>query len=141
VAEGKDSKDPLGLWRDMLSQWESSVNALANKTMASDEYSSSMHGAMGMTLRMQETVREFMAAYLASTNLPSRAEILGIAERLGAVEARLDRITALLERIADAQIVAAAGISPASVMSSAAAAPARVRPPRTKSPPAAEPPA
>ncbi len=34
-------KDPLALWRDMLSQWETNVNALANRTMASDEYSSS----------------------------------------------------------------------------------------------------
>jgi hypothetical protein len=130
VADGKP-KDPLSLWRDMLSQWETSVNALANKTMASDEYSSSMNNAMGMTLRMQETVREFMAAYLASTNLPSRTEVLGIAERLGAVETRLERIT-------DAQIVAAAGISPATLAPAAAAAPARPRPPRTKSPPAPE---
>ncbi|HZW52639.1 MAG TPA: hypothetical protein VFF00_01330 [Candidatus Elarobacter sp.] len=119
-------KDPLALWRDMLAQWETSVNALANKTMATDEYSSSMHGAMGMTLRMQETVREFMAAYLASTNLPSRTEVLGIAERLGAVEARLDRMTELLERIA----------TPAGAPAPSAPA---ARPPRTKKPPAAEP--
>jgi hypothetical protein len=137
VADGKDT-DPLALWRSMLSQWETSANALANKTMGSDEYSSSMHGAMGMTLRMQDTVREFMAAYLATTNLPSRTEVLGIAERLGAVEARLDRITALLERIADAQIVAAAGISPVTLAAAPAAPSARPRPPRTKSPPAAE---
>jgi hypothetical protein len=120
-----DAKDPLAMWRDMLSQWETSVNALANKTMASDEYSSSMHGAMGLTLRMRETLEQFMAAYLAATNLPSRKEVLGIAERLGEVEARLDRITALLERIAGAQ--------------PNGPAPARARPPRTKSPPAAEP--
>jgi hypothetical protein len=127
-------KDPLALWRDMLSQWETSVNALANKTMATDEYSSSMHGAMGLTLRMQETVREFMAAYLASTNLPSRTEVLGIAERLGAVEARLDRITELLERIAAngpaADAVSASTISPQPDP--------RPRPPRTKTPPSAK---
>jgi len=124
-------KDPLALWREMLSQWETNVNALANRTMATDEYSSQMHGAMGMTLRMQETIREFMAQYLAATNLPSRTEVLAIAERLGAVEARLDRIAALLERIAESP----AGGSP----STSPAPPARARPPRTKSPPAAEP--
>jgi hypothetical protein len=127
VAGPKDN-DPLALWRDMLSQWETSVNALANKTMASDEYSSAMHGAMGMTLKMQETVKQFMTAYLAATNLPSRTEVLAIAERLGDVEARLERMNALLQRIADAQTTGAP-----------AAAPARPRPPRTKSPPAAEP--
>lgn len=121
-------KDPLAPWRDLLSQWEQNVNALANRTMASDEYSSSMHGAMGATLKLQETMKQFMATYLASANLPSRSDVLGIAERLGGVEARLDRMTALLERIADAKSGDAAP----------AAAP-RPRPPRTKSPPSAAP--
>jgi ABC-type multidrug transport system fused ATPase/permease subunit len=133
-----NDKDPLALWRGMLSQWESSVNALANSTMKSDEYSSQMNGAMGATLRMQETIREFMAQYLAATNLPSRTEVLAIAERLGAVEARLDRITTLLEQIANAQTTAAAG-APAGTAAAAPAAAPRPRPPRTKSPPAAEP--
>ncbi|GAC1582216.1 MAG: hypothetical protein NVS3B7_17540 [Candidatus Elarobacter sp.] len=118
-----DAKDPLALWRDMLSQWESAVNSLANKTMSSNEYSSSMNGAMGLSLRMQESVREFMAAYLATTNLPSRTEVLAIAERLGALETRLDRITALLERMAPAS-----------------AEDTRPRPARTKKPPQNVPP-
>ncbi len=116
----------MALWRDMLSQWETNVNALANKTMGSDEYSSSMNGAMGGMLKFQDTMKQFMATYLASANLPSRAEVLAIAERIGGVEARLDRMNALLER-------RGAGTSDASA---SASAPARPRPPRTKSPPA-----
>lgn len=127
MANSKDF-DPLAVWRDMLAQWETSVNALANQTMATDEYSSTMHGAMGLTLRMQETIKQFMTAYLAATNLPSRAEVLALGERLGDVEAQLARMNALLQRIADAQGNGAP-----------AATPARPRPPRTKSPPAAEP--
>jgi hypothetical protein len=126
MADAKD-KDPLAPWRDLLSQWEQNVNALANRTMGSDEYSSSMNSAMGATLKMQETMRQFMATYLASANLPSRSEVLGIAERLGGVESRLDRIAALLERIAEAR----PGEVPAT--------PPRPRPPRTKSPPKTEP--
>jgi hypothetical protein len=128
VADSKD-KDPLAPWRDLLSQWEQNVNSLANRTMGSDEYSSSMNSAMGATLKMQETIRQFMATYLASANLPSRAEVLGIAERLGGVESRLDRITALLEGLAQARPGEAA----------VPAMPPRPRPPRTKSPPKAEP--
>ncbi|MDB5026702.1 MAG: alpha/beta hydrolase [Candidatus Eremiobacteraeota bacterium] len=93
MADPKE-KDPLAMWRDMLSQWETNVNALANRTMKSDEYSSSMHGAMGMSLRMQEAIRDFMAAYLATTNLPSRTEVLALGERIGGIEARLDRMNA-----------------------------------------------
>jgi hypothetical protein len=97
--------------------------------MGSDEFSSSMNGTMGATLKLQETMRQFMATYLASANLPSRAEVLAIAERLGGVETRLDRITALLERIA----AAPTGAPPLP------AAPPRARPPRTKTAPSAEP--
>lgn len=135
MADGKEN-DPLAPWRDVLSQWETSVNALANRTMKTDEYASSMHGAMGSTLKMQELIRDAMAQYLAATNLPSRAEVLAIAERMGAMETRLERMTALLEQIAAAQTNAgsATGSAPAPPQ-----APARARPPRTKSPPAAEP--
>jgi hypothetical protein len=128
VADKEKPNDPMALWRDMLSQWETNANALANKTMASDEYSSSMHGAMGGMLKLQDTMKQFMATYLASANLPSRAEVLAIAERIGGVEARLDRMNALLERIA-------ASRSPDGTSLAPAAAPARPRPPRTKSPP------
>jgi poly(hydroxyalkanoate) synthase III subunit E len=127
MADPKDT-DPLAPWRDLLSQWEQNVNSLANRTMASDEYSSSMNSVMGATLKMQETMRQFMATYLASANLPSRSEVLGIAERLGGVESRLDRIAALLERIAEARNGDAPG----------PATPTQPRPPRTKRPPKTE---
>jgi hypothetical protein len=124
VPDEKSPVDPLAPWRDLVSQWEKNVNALANKTMASDEYSQSMHGAMSTTLKLQEAMRDAMAAYLANANLPSRTEVLAIAERLGGVEARLDRMTALLERIGAKD----AGASDA-------APPRAPRPPRTKTPP------
>jgi len=129
-----DSKDvdPLETWRELLSQWEQGMNAIANRTMGSDQYSSSMNGAMGATLKLQETMRQFMAAHLASANLPSRAEVLAIAERVGGLETRLDHITALLERIVAAPRAPADAEPPQS-------GPARPRPPRTKKPPSTEP--
>ena len=137
MADKDKPADPMAPWRDMLSQWETNVNALANKTMASDEYSSSMNGAMGGMLKLQDTMKQFMATYLASANLPSRAEVLAIAERIGGVETRLDRMTALLERIADAPR-GEIGVAATASAVLPATPPARVRPPRTKSPPSAE---
>jgi hypothetical protein len=139
VADKDKPADPMALWRDMLSQWETNANALANKTMASDEYSSSMHGAMGGMLKLQETMKTFMASYLASANLPSRAEVLAIAERIGGVESRLDRMNALLERIASAPRGDAATATGTAAFAAPIAPVTRPRPPRTKSPPAAEP--
>jgi hypothetical protein len=129
MADSEDGKeiDPLAPWRDLVSQWEKNVNALANRTMATDEYSSSMHNTMGMSLKLQETMRDVMAAYLANANLPSRSEVLALGERIGGVEARLDRMNALLERIASARENGGAVEPPARPP----------RPPRTKSPPSA----
>jgi hypothetical protein len=71
-----------------------------------------------------------MATYLANANLPSRAEVLAIGERIGGVEARLDRIAELLQRIADAPRGDGASAAP----DASAVAPLRPRPPRTKKP-------
>jgi hypothetical protein len=116
-------KDPMALWRDLLGQWEKSVNALANETMGSEEYSRSVNGAMGLTLKMQESMKDVMATYLANMNLPSRVDFMRLDERVQGIEGRLDRIIALLER---------------SARGSAPATPAAPRPPRTKRPPAVE---
>ncbi len=105
-------KDPFALWRELVGQWEKSVNAAANQTMGSEQFSRSMHGALGGSLQAQETMRTAMAAYLASLNLPSRADVAAIGERL-------DRIIALLER----QAGPAAQPEPPA------------KPPRTKRPP------
>ena len=133
MADPKDV-DPLATWRDLLSQWEQGMNAMANRAMASDEYSSSMNGALSATLKLQETMRQFMAVQLANANLPSRAEVQAIAERVGGLEARLDRITRLLERIAAPPRSADAPAAPPHGIE-----PARARPPRTKKPPGTEP--
>jgi hypothetical protein len=114
-------KDPLSLWRDLLGQWEKSVNTLANETMGSEEYSRSINGAMGLTLKMQESLRDVMTAHLANLNLPSRVDVARLDERVQNVEAKLDRLIALVER----------GAPPASV-------PPAPRPPRTKRPPGSE---
>jgi len=119
------AKDPMALWRDLLGQWEKSVNTLANQTMGSEEYSRSMNGAMGVTLKMQESMKDVMATYLANMNLPSRVDFTRLDERVQGIEGRLDRIIALLER------GALGGPAPAT--------PAAPRPPRTKRPPPAEP--
>ena len=117
-------KDPLALWRDMLGQWEKSVNTLANQTMASEDYSRSMNGALSLSIKMQESMRDAMTAYLAQMNVPSRTDVARLDERLGAVELKLDRLIALVER--------SGGAGGATRPADAARPP---RPPRTKRPP------
>jgi hypothetical protein len=114
------SKDPAAAWRDLVGQWEKNFNELANRTMGSDEFSKAVNQAMGLTAGMQTSLSEAMGRYLASLNLPSRAEMAGIGERLNAIEERLDRVVDLLQRPAGAKPGGATAIP---------------KPPRTKRPP------
>jgi hypothetical protein len=92
------SADPLAVWRNMVSQWEKSVNEVANKNMATDQFSGSMNQVMNASLQAQAALGEVMAKYLAGLNLPSRADLLALGEQLGAIESRLATIAVLLER-------------------------------------------
>jgi hypothetical protein len=64
-----------------------------------------------------------MERYLVSMNLPSRAQMVGMGERLAAIESQLNEIRALLNRVH----------RDAASQDSGLAAP---KPPRTKQPPA-----
>jgi len=114
------SKDPSVSWRELIAQWEKGFNALANQTMASEEFSRSTNQAMGLSLKMQQAMGSAMATYLATLNLPSRADITALGERLQSIEAYLSRIALALEE------PQAARRRPSS---------ARPKPPRTKLPP------
>ncbi len=123
----KPPADPFAVWRDVITQWEKSVNALANQTMATDEFSGSMNQVMNVMLKTQQSIGDVMVKYLATLNLPSRADLLALGEQLGSIETQLSRIAMILER----QTAAAPPANGEIV-----AVPERKSPPRTKRPPA-----
>lgn len=92
--------DPLALWRDMLSKWETGFNDVANRNMASPEFSRFMNQAMGMSVRMQHGVGELMGRYLTAMNMPSRADVAALGERLQGIEEQIARLTATVEHLA-----------------------------------------
>ena len=57
-------KDPVAVWRELLSQWEKGFNELANQTMGSDEFSRSMNQATRVSLEMQRSMGELICRYL-----------------------------------------------------------------------------
>jgi len=113
------SFDPLAAWRDLVAQWEKSVNSVANQNMTSDQFSGSMNTMLNVMVRAQESMGEVMAKYLGTLNLPSRNDLLTLGEQLGAIEEKLGQIAEILERR----------------KSRARAKPAMAMPPRTKRPP------
>jgi hypothetical protein len=116
--------DPIALWQKLVGEMEKGFNAFANQAMSSPEFSKAMNQAGGASAGAQKQFAEFMEKYLLSMNLPSRAQMIGMAERLQNIESQLNEIKAMLREMN------------ASAAPSGLAAP---RPPRTKRPPGATP--
>jgi hypothetical protein len=97
--------------------------------MATEEFSRSMGQFMDVYLNMQKSMNEGMNRYFAALNVPSRTDVLGLGERLSAIERQLSAISMRLEAIGANEAAA-----PAPTAAQAPTAPA-AKPPRTKKPP------
>ncbi len=118
------SNDPLALWRKMMGEMEKGFNTFANQAMTSPQFSKVMNHASGATAGAQKQLSDLMEKYLVTMNLPSRTQMVGMAEQLQSIETQLNDIKMLLQ-----QMNAVSGI--ARERESVAAAP---KPPRTKRP-------
>jgi SMC interacting uncharacterized protein involved in chromosome segregation len=119
------SNDPVALWQDMIGEMEKGFNAFANQAMASPQFSKVVNQVGGVTAGAQKQLGEFMEKYLLSMNLPSRSQMVGMAERLQSIEGQLNEIKAMLHQMQGSAAGPSAGFS------------ATARPPRTKRPPSA----
>ena len=119
------SNDPVALWQNMIGEMEKGFNAFANQAMASPQFSKVMNQVGGTTAGAQRQLVELMEKYLVSMNLPSRAQMVSMAERLASIEGQLNEIKTLLQQTHG--------------HTGATNAPPTPRPPRTKRPPAAPP--
>jgi len=119
------SNDPVAIWQNMIGEMEKGFNSFANQAMASPEFSKAVNQVGGVTAGAQKQLGDLMEKYLVSMNLPSRAQMVGMAERLQSIEGQLNEIRALLHQVHNNSSAPEGGY---------AAVP---RPPRTKRPPGA----
>lgn len=115
--------DPVQLWHSMLAEMEKGFNAMATQVMGSEQFSRATHQLTGASLGAQKTMGDMMEKYLVSMNMPSRAQMVSMGERLQTIESQLNEIKALLNRV-----------HPDAITGEGSAAP---KPPRTKTPPSA----
>src|SRR5437868_6016260 len=94
ATDGKNLLDPFGIWkaaRDTnLDAWSKMMIDIVN----SDEYARTTGQALEQILATSQPVRDAMERTMTQTlsmlNMPSRAEVISLAERLVNVEMRLD---------------------------------------------------
>jgi hypothetical protein len=101
---------------------EKGFNSFANQAMASPEFSKVMNQVGGVTAGAQKQLGELMEKYLLAMNLPSRAQMIGMAERIQSIEGQLSEIKALLHQVHHNSLAPEGGYGASG-------------PPRTKRPP------
>ena len=116
------SNDPVVLWQTMVGEMEKGFNAFANRAMASPEFSKVVNQVGGTAAGAQKQLGELMEKYLVSMNLPSRAQMVSMAERLQSIEGQLNEIKALLHQVHSNSAAPGGGF------------PTAPRPPRTRRP-------
>ena len=97
----RDSKpqpqpDPFELWREWVTQSEHQMNKVLNDMMGTEQFARASGGWVEAMTMFQQTMNENAERYLQMTGVPSRSDVGELAERLTAVEERLQRIEALL---------------------------------------------
>jgi hypothetical protein len=120
------SNDPFAIWQNMLGEMEKGFNTFATRAMESPEFSKVVNQVGGVSAGAQKQLGEMMEKYLLTVNLPSRAQMVDMAERLQSIEGQLAEIKALLNQVHNNSGAPAGGY------------PAAPKPPRTKRPPSAE---
>ena len=117
------SNDPFAIWQNMLGEMEKGFNTFATRAMESPEFSKVVNQVGGVSAGAQKQLGEMMEKYLLTVNLPSRAQMVDMAERLQSIEGQLHEIKTLLHQLQRNSAGPQAGF------------PAAPKPPRTRLPP------
>jgi SMC interacting uncharacterized protein involved in chromosome segregation len=117
--------DPVAIWQNMIGEMEKGFNSFANRAMATPEFSKVVNQVGGVSAGAQKQLGDMMEKYLLTMNLPSRAQMVDMAERLQSIEGQLSEIKALLLQQARKNSTAPGAYPPPP------------RPPRTRRPPSA----
>jgi K+/H+ antiporter YhaU regulatory subunit KhtT len=97
--------DPAAQFRELVTTWERNINQVANQVMGTESFSRLMQEAQRMQLALQQATSEAMGRRLTALNMPTREDIIRLAEKLSDVDRRLARIEASID--GDATVVAA----------------------------------
>lgn len=106
--------DPMRLWREWFVNSEKAWSQALTDLMGDERFSKGMGRYMQEALHTHRMFGESMAQYLANLNIPSRADILDLGDRLGQIEDTLAAIQVELrdQRKRLAQLMTTGGTGP-----------------------------
>lgn len=98
--------DPFGLWKQTqdaaLEAWSKSMTDAVNTSAYAETSGRMLDAYLTVSAPLRKIMEQTMAQVLAQMSLPSRGEVVSLAERLTNIEMRLDDLDARLDGIARA---------------------------------------
>ncbi len=91
--------DPLEAWRAWVDEAERRWNSNLNELMTSEQFSAVSAKMMEAWLGVQTSMNDATQKYFSTINLPTRSDVLSLAERLTAIDRRLTEIERRLDTI------------------------------------------
>jgi len=82
-----------------LDAWAKGMATMVNTEAFSKAIGLQLDTMVAASAPMQKVVSQYMESYLAQANMPSRAEVISLAQRMTNVEMRLDDMDARLDEI------------------------------------------
>ena len=89
--------DPNDVFGQMLTQWETMANDMANNVMGTSQFGQGQNAAMTASLKIRETMHEQMTRFLDVANMPSRDDLIELRDAVAKLDRKLDRIEARLD--------------------------------------------
>ena len=128
MSQDKDKHflEPMRMWREWVQKSEKQWSGALTDMMADEKSSKVLGHYFQEWLHAQNMFTEMVGQQLAALNLPSRADVLGVEDRLSGVEDALSTLTAEIHQLKEQ--LAATGREP----STPATKPRRTRKPPTK---------
>ena len=95
--------DPLGFWRttqdSTLETWSKAMVELVNTEPYAEATARLLDSYLSLSIPMRKLLAQTMEQTLSQFNMPTRAEVISLAERLTNIEMRLDDMDARMDDI------------------------------------------
>jgi hypothetical protein len=82
--------DPFEMWRQVVTKLEGGMNSLANSGMSSEQFTRAAHQFSQVSTGLQQTFEKALDGYFKALNLPSRKDIVDLADTLQRLEEKID---------------------------------------------------
>lgn len=130
--------DPLSFWRTTqnasLDAWSKAMIELVNTDAYADATGRMLDAYLAVSVPMRKAVEQAMTQALGQINMPTRAEVLSISERMTNIEMRLDDLDARFDEIQRMLTQIAANTAQSQATPAAAATKSQPKPAATTAP-------